>query len=298
MEFYIQWYGALQWTHWRSYLKQLICSCLASQFSGKATKVGSPPNFPKLISQLWGIPQPQYFITLSLHTHWTYFWKHYVYMYYKKDTKVGSQILATKFGFVPDCLKTWYKKKPQTQDFISFHWKTWLSLQIYYHTLCTTKLWGSILVSLCPPVCLSIHPAYRIHPLARCLFHRLYSYVAQVQPMRGRCVAYHFQVQVQVTLVVQIFSVRAGVILKDHRSTISSFQVHLNMTDSKHITIENVLSWGFELEAHTHDITTMVIGSGNGLMALCITGLILGLHPANERRRYKVTPSLIGWLQT
>ena len=29
--------------------------------------------------------------------------------------------------------------------------------------------------------------------------------------------------------------------------------------------------------------------------AICIAGLILGLRPANERRRYKVTPSLIGW---
>ena len=28
------------------------------------------------------------------------------------------------------------------------------------------------------------------------------------------------------------------------------------------------------------------------------SGMILGLHPANERRRYKVTPSLIGWTQT
>ena len=28
------------------------------------------------------------------------------------------------------------------------------------------------------------------------------------------------------------------------------------------------------------------------------SGLILGLHPASERRRYKVTPSLIGWAQT
>ena len=28
------------------------------------------------------------------------------------------------------------------------------------------------------------------------------------------------------------------------------------------------------------------------------TGLILGLPPANERRRYKVTLSLIGWAQT
>ena len=26
--------------------------------------------------------------------------------------------------------------------------------------------------------------------------------------------------------------------------------------------------------------------------------LILGLRPANERRHYKVTPSLIGWAQT
>ena len=29
-----------------------------------------------------------------------------------------------------------------------------------------------------------------------------------------------------------------------------------------------------------------------------LAGLILGLHPANERRRYKVTPSHIGWTQT
>ena len=29
-----------------------------------------------------------------------------------------------------------------------------------------------------------------------------------------------------------------------------------------------------------------------------ITGLIPGLRPANEKRRYEVTPSLIGWAQT
>ena len=29
-----------------------------------------------------------------------------------------------------------------------------------------------------------------------------------------------------------------------------------------------------------------------------IAGLILGLHTANERRRYRVPPSLIGWAQT
>ena len=32
--------------------------------------------------------------------------------------------------------------------------------------------------------------------------------------------------------------------------------------------------------------------------AAYIVRLILGLRPANERRRYKVTPSLIGWAQT
>ena len=29
-----------------------------------------------------------------------------------------------------------------------------------------------------------------------------------------------------------------------------------------------------------------------------VAGLILGLHPANERRRYFVSTSLIGWTQT
>ena len=29
-----------------------------------------------------------------------------------------------------------------------------------------------------------------------------------------------------------------------------------------------------------------------------VSGLILGLRPTNERRRYNVTPSLIGWAQT
>ena len=33
-------------------------------------------------------------------------------------------------------------------------------------------------------------------------------------------------------------------------------------------------------------------------MVITNTGLILGLQPANERHRYKVTPSLIGWVQT
>ena len=36
----------------------------------------------------------------------------------------------------------------------------------------------------------------------------------------------------------------------------------------------------------------------SNMAKLHIPGLILGLCPANERRRYKVTPSLIDWVQT
>ena len=39
-------------------------------------------------------------------------------------------------------------------------------------------------------------------------------------------------------------------------------------------------------------------GHQHQLYGIYDTGLILGLHPTNERRRYKVTPSLIGWAQT
>ena len=43
------------------------------------------------------------------------------------------------------------------------------------------------------------------------------------------------------------------------------------------------------------------ISSGNSVLPnrwKVITWLILGLYPANVRRRYKVIPSLIGWAQT
>ena len=42
----------------------------------------------------------------------------------------------------------------------------------------------------------------------------------------------------------------------------------------------------------------MVWGSSTNFnLHIRISGLILGLCPANERRRYKVTPSFIGWAQ-
>ena len=38
--------------------------------------------------------------------------------------------------------------------------------------------------------------------------------------------------------------------------------------------------------------------SNNDDYIAAYSGLILGLRPGNERRRYFVTPSLIGWAQT
>ena len=73
----------------------------------KSTKVGSPPNFPKLIFQLRGIAQPQYFIALLLDPHWTYVWRHYIY--YKKDTKVGSQNFGYQIWF---CTRLLIPKSP------------------------------------------------------------------------------------------------------------------------------------------------------------------------------------------
>ena len=35
----------------------------------------------------------------------------------------------------------------------------------------------------------------------------------------------------------------------------------------------------------------------NGIQFACIAALILGFRPANDRRRYKVTPLLIGWAE-
>ena len=101
----------------------------------KATKVGSPPNFLKLISQLRWIPQPQYLVPSLLDPRWTYLWKHYVH--HKKDTKLGSQILATKFGFVPDCsghrLKRAYLFPSQRER----------KAELWCFVVSLTKMWNS-----------------------------------------------------------------------------------------------------------------------------------------------------------
>ena len=71
--------------------------------------------------------------------------------------------------------------------------------------------------------------------------------------------------------------------------------VNLITTDKfqwKTLNIKNKFQW--QINQNTH----LSFESNVSESICCKPGLILGLHPANERRRYKVTQSLIGWAQT
>ena len=47
----------------------------------------------------------------------------------------------------------------------------------------------------------------------------------------------------------------------------------------------------------TVDCFIVMVTEVYGVTYFLLSGLILGLHPANERRRYFVTTVLIGWVQ-
>ena len=138
VKFYIKWCWALKRTRCHSYLK-CPSTALRVDFLEKLPKlIGSPPNFSKLIShmfQLWGIPQPQYFITLLLDLHWTYFWKDFIY--YEKDTKVGSQNIGYQICF---CNQTDYGRG--LLIFLSFM-PLWLSVKLRFPGISQKMLWGN-----------------------------------------------------------------------------------------------------------------------------------------------------------
>ena len=73
----------------------------------------------------------------------------------------------------------------------------------------TTKLWGYI--GCCLSVLLSVRLTCRVHAVARCLFHGLFSCVAQIQPMRGQCIVYHFKVKGQDQTGDSNFSSQGGI---------------------------------------------------------------------------------------
>ena len=100
---------------------------------------------------------------------------------------------------------------------------------------------GGGYIGFMPSICLSVHPACCIRSVAHCLFHGLYSYVAQIHPRSERCVAYHLQVnrsKVRVTWVIQIFEVGAGGNLVAHRSTISNLMLSMIILPSDFSTPE------------------------------------------------------------
>ena len=60
------------------------------------------------------------------------------------------------------------------------------------------------------------------------------------------------------------------------------------------LQIQEDFSW----KVQHFDCSQKFIASDKGQSLTSMSMLILGLRPANERRRYFVTPSLIGWAQT
>ena len=76
--------------------------------------------------------------------------------------------------------------------------------------------------------------------------------------------------------------------------------VYSGADQSKH---QSSASLAFVWGIHRRPVTRQMIPFDDVIMivkevSLSIIGLILGLHPANERHHYKVTLSLIGWAQT
>ena len=82
-----------------------------------------------------------------------------------------------------------------------------------------------------------------------------------------------FQLAHIITVVADVLVPNRHQAIKRHHTDMTVTILCMNISHSKHIASQ----------------------SSNKLQA---TGLILGLHSANERRRHKVTASLIGWAQT
>ena len=97
-----------------------------------------PSKFSKAHISVVGNPQSQYFITLSLDSHWTYFWKHY--LYYKKDTKVGIQNFGYQIFFCTRLLKCDTKYTCSLSR--KYLWKYCLSFQEYWVLNVSIRLTG------------------------------------------------------------------------------------------------------------------------------------------------------------
>ena len=98
VEFYIQRCVALHHTHWGLYFEKLICPCLGIWFSQKATSSKFFKAHISIMRNHWAIIFYYVIIRLILNL----FFKA-LYIPQKNYQILVAKILATKFGFVPDC---------------------------------------------------------------------------------------------------------------------------------------------------------------------------------------------------
>ena len=78
------------------------------------------------------------------------------------------------------------------------------------------------------------------------------------------------------------------------KMTTSSAGINENFFEVTFIFQCNLIARGIDNIARTKQSTTKPCAC---IMGILYTKLILGLRPPNERRRYFVTTSLIGWMQ-
>ena len=103
-----------------------------------------------------------------------------------------------------------YLASQEMQQKICFILPTCHYVFLYPRVCCS----GGLGYGFTPSVRLSVCPACGVCSVARCLFHGSYSYMAQIQPIRVRCVAYNFQVnrsKIKDTGVIQILRIGQGV---------------------------------------------------------------------------------------
>ena len=114
----------------------------------------------------------------------------------------------------------------------------------------------------------------------------------------------------EMVLVVQIPS---PITLKERKSFVSKVNI-LNAEPAKTTALTflnrqwvgqghgTYLAPSYQLKQDWFTVSFLFPASCHRLLVMILvgwhSGLILGLHPTNERCRYKITPSLVGWAQT
>ena len=108
-------------------------------------------------------------------------------------------------------------------------------------------------------------------------------------------------------VVIQVHS--DGLMQAKRNSIANTLELRLSCTNPSTCGAYNIVIWNvdwlavFQIGSHLITYCDLIFMidyemAVNQLKLQGNTGLILGVCPANERRRYNVMPSLIGWAQT